>query len=289
MTENYFDIGAAQDIVRQSMNPTDAVVLPFFAPVFYWTRGRPNIPEQQSGVQHFGGWQTDAVRLEEELGGDIPFERLIRETIVTGDGESYDAYVCRYLIVATIGRRFRLTKRTLPDGSLDPQDKGRGHLQVLAYSTGFDKDNKAYIPWLPVVLSAKGMSANSLDKVLKKWQKVTAEARVQAGKVSSDFFWNRLGTFGKEVKKETVGKKGAQNYITPIQLMLPDKIDLDFLKKVFVGKEIAEKMGQCAEQAQEWLHAWDKLRGTRGDKTAPNEPESPTDAPPDQTDDEAPF
>ena len=281
--DNYFDVPReAAGAVSAASTIGEAIQLPFFAPVFWWVRGDSTVqPDVGSGVRHFGGWATDATALEAE-GLEIP-PYLMQEYFTSDDGKSYAVYACRTLAVAQIGIRFRWTIRRNPDGSVDARDKGRGHVHILCHSATYDKKAKTYTPWSPVVLSAKGLSARSLQDAFQTWSRSSAVPRAKmTSNAMANFFWCHVGTFGKEAQHEKVGKKGQQSYISPVQVYIPEDINEEYLKRTFVGREMAEKMGSLAEEAKEWLHAWDDQRGKgRDDGTSP-EPEY--DAPPEPVD-----
>jgi hypothetical protein len=234
------------------------VKLPFSVVLLWWKRGGD---EREDGVRKFGGWVAGYEDVLENASTDndgmpiIP-EKLVQENFVSSSGNPYSVYSVRNIAFAPIGKRFKWTYRTLSDGSKDPSDKGRGHVQVFGLSSFLD-DNKVYNLWKPVILSAKGLSAKSLQDAISEWERKTLAIRMSEGNgIPSNFFWSHLGTFGNEINKAQVGSGNKSNYITPVQIYLPQEINVDFLKKVFVGKGVATTMSVLAEEAKEWLEEW---------------------------------
>jgi hypothetical protein len=238
------------------------VQLPFSTVLFWWKRGGD---DRADGTQKYGGWVASYENVIENGGGEIP-SKLSQEQFQNYSGDLYEVYTTRNIAIAPIGKRFKWTYRSLPDGSKDPSDKGRGHLQVLGLSS-FLNEQKEHVLWQPVILSAKGLSAKSLQDALADWDRKTIALRAsECNGLPSNFFWVHLGTFGKEVKKLQVGRGNKSNYITPIQIFMPE-LNIDYLNKVYVGKNAAITMSVLAEQSQDWLKEWSK---NSQDETTPD-------------------
>jgi len=256
------------------------VQLPFSTVLFWWKRGGD---ERSDGTQKYGGWVAsyenvlESIPTNPEGRADIP-TKLSQETFHSDySGSSYEVFTTRNIAFAAIGKRFKWTYRTPPDGSKDPSDKGRGHLQVLGLSA-FLNDDKSYKLWLPVILSAKGLSAKSLQDALDSWERKTIALRAsECNGLPANFFWSHLGTFGKDVQKLQVGRGNKSNYITPIQIYMPSELNIDFLKRVYVGKDAAITMSVLAEQSQDWLTEWSKdSQGNEADTSS--DPDNVADA-----------
>lgn len=248
------DYGLAKKLAS-GMRQGDAVELPF--PVVYlWTINGQPIHKQQGGALYFGGWACKAEELQtiaDQQGLPIP-SGWKQVTIASRDGDEYEAYTTRHVIVAPIGRR---ESWILPDGRRSGHyvEGGRRHLQVLCYMG--EKQGDAYQPWGPVVLTAKGYQARNVLDAFTTWDKVTAAVRRQvAPTVPPWCFYLALGTFDKERRAISVGKPGAQSTITPVGAYVPPEIGEKHLKTLFVGQEVASIMGDLQDQAADWLAAW---------------------------------
>lgn len=265
MDNNYFDLDdQITETVDNAWNQQEGVQLPFDHVLFWWKRGDPSVQKDLgSGVRHFGGWAANVDNLFSGapiIDGNrwIP-DVFVEDTFVSSEeGETYQVYTTRRLAVAVIGQRFRWAYRRNPDGSIVKSDRGRGHVQILGLSA-LPKKDKSYDTWSPVVMSAKGLSAKALQEAISQWEKATAVLRSsEANSIPANFFWLHLGTFGDEIVKQKVGKGNTTNYITPPQLFQPENITVDFLKRVYVGKENAARMAVLAEEAEEWLADWNE-------------------------------
>lgn len=257
-----------QEFVNDMRNTMsgDKIELPFAAPIFWWLTGKP-VNKQVGSSPYFGGWAGTAEDVEDALqvmGTTLPvaFKRV---TLVNNEGKEYDVYGIRSMAVAVIAKRNRWI--------IDEQSgKGRSHTQVLCYMAEFNKEQKTYIPWGPVVLSAKALSGKALEDALREWDKKTAAVRRQfANNLPAWFFYAPVGTFGDKPNTKMVGNGGQQSPITPAQVYTPDEISEAQLKVWFVGADIAAIMADLKAQAKEWLEAWkpDKKTAVPDDNMPP--------------------
>ena len=130
---------------------------------------------------------------------------------------------------------------------------------VLAYL--FEKQGEngkaKFVPWGPVVLTAKGYQARNLLDAFARWDKATSQVRWKiAPGVPAWCFYLSLGTFGRDRQALNVGKPGAQSPITPISVYIPDRLTESFVSNLFVGSQVAEQMSTIQDQATAWLKAW---------------------------------
>ncbi|RPI87727.1 MAG: hypothetical protein EHM41_03935 [Chloroflexi bacterium] len=244
--------------IEQGMKSGEASELPF--PVVYiWTINGQATYKQQGGALYYGGWASKAEDMNaaaEQLGLSIP-QDWKQVTINSRDGGEFEAYTCRSAIIAPIGKRISW----LADGKRSTSyiEGGRRHVQVLAYlaENRSENGNRNFVPWGPVVLTAKGYQAGNLLEAFSQWDKATTQIRWKvAPGVPAWCFYLSLGTFGKERQVTNVGKPGAQSPITPITAYIPERLTEELMTSLFVGKEIAEKMASLQEQAAEWMNAW---------------------------------
>jgi hypothetical protein len=244
--------------LSEGMRSGSAIELPF--PVAYaWALNGQAGYKSQGAALYYGGWACkvdDIQAVAEQRGNPLPSDWK-QVTIASRDGDEYDAYTTRHLIVAPIGKR----ESWLYDGRRvnDYVEGGRRHLQVLAYLAESKGENgeKTFIPWGPIVLSAKGYQARNILNAFSAWDKATSSIRRKvAPGVPAWCFYLALGTFGKERQVVNVGKPGAQSPITPISAYIPDNLGEDAITGLFVGQEVAAEMADLSSQANEWINAW---------------------------------
>lgn len=240
------------------MRAGDVVDLPF--PVVYvWALNGQASYKAQGGAPYFGGWACKADELHavsEQQGLALPQEWKLT-TISSRDGGEFEAFTSRQAIVAPIGKR----ESWLHDGkrSAEYLEGGRRHLQVLAYLAEPQGKNgsRHYVPWGPVVLTAKGYQARNLLDAFIRWDKATSQIRRKvAPGVPAWCFYLALGTFEKERHAVNVGKPGAQSPITPISAYIPERFTEELITSLFVGNEVATLMSDLQDQAADWLKAW---------------------------------
>lgn len=228
----------------------EKIALPFVAPAFNWHRGdQSHAKDTGSGVQHFGGWVTDAPEL---LDSGLSSAWLGNEWCTASNGTAYEVYASRILHVALIGKR----ERWSPD---QPGGKPRSNVHALAVAATFDAQAKTYTTWSPVVLRCKGLAGKSFNDAISDWKRKTSAFRALMDKdYPAWVFYCTLGTFGTEFKSQSVGQGNTKSFITPISLYMPegDKFTAQWLQGRFVGDEVADHMLSLYDQAQDWLHAW---------------------------------
>ncbi len=244
--------------LESGMRAGETVELPF--PVIYiWALNGQSSYKSQGGALYYGGWACkveDLQALTGQQGLPVPSDWK-QVTIASRDGGEFEAYTTRNVIVAPIGKRVSW----LFDGKRFSTyvEGGRRHLQVLAYLAEAKGENgsKQFVPWGPVVLTAKGYQARNLLDAFARWDKATSQIRWKiAPGIPAWCFYLSLGTFGRERQAVNVGKPGAQSPITPISVYVPDRMTEDFVSSLFVGQPVAELMSSLQDQASDWLKAW---------------------------------
>jgi hypothetical protein len=240
------------------MRAGESVELPF--PVIYiWALNGQSSYKSQGGALYYGGWACkvdDLQALTGQQGLPVPADWK-QVTISSRDGGEFEAFTTRNVIVAPIGKR----ESWLYDGKRFSAyvEGGRRHLQVLAYLAEAKGENgsKQFVPWGPVVLTAKGYQARNLQDAFARWDKATSQIRWKiAPGIPAWCFYLSLGTFGRERQALNVGKPGAQSPITPISVYVPDRMTDEFVSNLFVGSPVAEQMSALQDQATDWLKAW---------------------------------
>jgi hypothetical protein len=266
MTDTFFEVDAeTAAALNQGMNLRTNIELPFKAPVFWWRNGAANMRAlaNQAPALFFGGWETDQEVFDEATQeyGAYNNETWAACDMTSKDGKDYTAYTVRGLVVAPISYRaawFIKDRATGVTTRFTDWVAGARHQTQMLALLGHKNEEGMNIPWGPVVLSAKGYQAQYLLKAAKDWAKIIQKGRNQyAPQVPVWGFWMALGTWGNQPIIEMAGKAGAQSPITPIKLAAaPATIDVDFLKRLFVGRDGLTLMRYHLEEAKEWLDAW---------------------------------
>jgi hypothetical protein len=148
------------------------------------------------------------------------------------------------------------------------------------------KEENKYLPFYPVLLSAKGWQATHLEKSISTWASKTLQVRQKLARsakntdaIPASMFWSAIGTWGAEPKVESVGS-GNKSNITPISAFLPKEVGEELLENLFIGKGVIEWMLDLKRQAAEWLGAWSHLAATQAATRAPIPPEGDFMVPP---------
>lgn len=244
------------------MKLSGTIELPFPTAYVWVTNGQASNKSlaKIAPVLYYGGFSAnkdDIDVLINQFGLPVPNE-FIETTIATRNGDEFNAYTAREIYVAPIDYRESWLDADSKLRRPDFADGYRRHFQALVYL--FTREGEqTFIPWHPVVLSAKGFQARNLRDSFAAWQKATATARsVAAPNIKAWFFILKLGTFGDERKAVLVGQEGAKSPITPISPFIPKNVTPELVANLFVGQEVAALMADYKRQSQEWLRAWDE-------------------------------
>lgn len=288
MTDTMFDIPQEfSDALNQGLKQEGGVQLPFTAPLMWWSNGSAQNKGlvKVSPALYFGGWMTQEEHMDDaaQENGGIPVA-FAKTDFVNRKGDSIPAYSARAVVMVPLAYRVAWVPKRDNGGfgeRFTAYHPGTSmHIQLLALLATATEDNQ-YRPWGPVILSAKSFQAGYLLDAIKEWPKVIGPALRQIGsKTPASAFWMGVGTFGTEFTQKMVGKNGSQSPITPLTLFTPANVDIDLLKKLFVGAETVAKMADYIAQAAEWLQAWKQPQSAQAG--GPSEPEWPVDQPGDE-------
>lgn len=220
----------------------DGIQLPFFAPIIWWKNGGKQF-KQVGGVSYFGGWVCNQEEYEIACAEFLDPLANFQPATYTGRDGDFSVYESRMIAIAPIIIRKRW-------------HEGRSHLQALCYAaTSKEVDAKRqYVPWGPVILSAKGLQTQRFMGSMRGWETHTAEGRREHAPGMPAFaFWSIFGTFGETPEIEMVGGSGKQSPITPIQVWKPEITESN-LVKFFIGDEVASAIMDYKNLAREWAN-----------------------------------
>lgn len=219
-------------------------------PVAQWLHGDPKLAAV-GGIGHTGGLILPTKHIDESL---TPPAGWSRTTVAFSSGKSENVLACARPYLAVIRQRFRWFAIFNGVATYYPRSAYapglRGHVQVLALARGFD---------FPIVVTFKGKASQEFERLAKAFQAAVDGA-------SGPLLKGKLGRFprfafylplvpGPHVK---VGQKGQESIITPPTLALPEKVDAETLKKLYIGREALVSAQAYYHAAAEWAAAWDK-------------------------------
>lgn len=226
--------------------------LPFPAPIFYVVNGKP---ESQGSVPttKFGGWATDAEKLDQILAGAKVPSFLTVANFNSNSGPAFRVYTSRALVVSIACWRsswISKDKRRTPEYA----EGSRRHIQALGV-VAVPGDNGFEI-WSNVILSAKGLQAKKLLIAIEDWSRHTAVIRAKlAPGIPAFMFYCAMGTFGPEPVIEMVGSGTQKSPITPIVVLQKD-IDKAGLEKIYGGETLLDRINELQKSSNQWVNAW---------------------------------
>lgn len=239
--------------LKDGMKDNTGIKLPFAAPTLWWLNGKAAFKNESAitDARRFGGWGISKEEID-ELGIKAAPSWQLQE-LTNAKGDSYSAYICRTAWVHPIARRFAW---------FENEGKWRTSLNVLCFLSLRNKEGE-FLPYGPVVLSAKSFTGSALDAAFKKFASQTAQVREGA---LQQFFLHGIGTFGDApIFQDAKGKGGSSSTITPPQLFIPkDGFNDDNLTKYFANPETMLAMAKYKKESAEWVEDWAK-RGKKQD------------------------
>lgn len=254
-------------------------------PVAQWLHGDPKLAAA-GGVAHTGGLILPTKHIDESL---TPPAGWSRTTIAFSSGKSENVLACAKPYLAVIRQRFRWFVVQGGQVSYAPRsayrEGMRGHVQVLALARGFE---------FPIVVTFKGKASQEFERLAKAFQAAVDAASApllkgKQGRFPRFAFYMPLVP-GPHVK---VGQKGQESIITPPILALPEKVDADVLKKLYIGREALVAAQAYYHAAAEWTAAWDKggAEAENGEEQGTDfaPPPAPYPPPPDHEGDDVPL
>lgn len=251
---------------------SEGVRLPWPTVYLHWLNGDRKQSDRKD-ARKFGGWACDAEKVSEV---DPAALGKMEQYIASGTEGDYNAASRRTLTVAVIAQRTRWLAK---DGKQSSPHYAPGfqrrHIQVLTLAALGEKNDIV----LPAVLTAKGFNAKHLLEAFSAWDKAIRPfaAELNAKQLPPAAWWKTIGTTGDKPEFVTVGTDTV-NEITPPRAILPDKLDVDGVKRRFIGAQLIRRAAEMLAEAEAWLNAW-KDDGER--KQAPGRPAEP--------DEEVPF
>lgn len=228
----------------------DQVQLPFFAPFVSWDNGNAAYRQSTAAAAYTGGWSmfADAAEILSKDYEHMHSHFQLIENLQKGDKE-VTGWMAQWLPVAVIGQRMRWIA--------EEGQRPRSHLQVLVMTAEADKDG-VMAAYAPMVLTVKGQNGTTtLQGALGEWRAKSAKARRDLAKgLSESAFWVPLGVFTKKREAIMIGTAPNQKQVVPIKLHMPDELTVDVLRRLYVGREVAEYMLDLRSQAEPWLNEW---------------------------------
>ncbi len=262
--------------LERSMDTGARTRLPFAAPYLWVVNGDPKM-KPLGGALYYGGWITRAEEMLavcEEKGVAVP-PGFARQPIPLRNGEEFEGFATRYVLVAPIGARSAWLQGSNNLHVSRYQEGARRHVQALCLlgSKHGENGSATVIPWGPVVLTAKGYQATYLVKAFREWEKKTKPLRQKvAPGVPAACFYMAVGTFGDKPEVMNVGRAESST-ITPIRLYLPSALTEKTMEQLFVTEALAQLMVELRKEAEPWLNAWEPAEGEMDEAPAPPEEE----------------
>lgn len=275
----------APDDFGQAVGNTlnEGIQLPFFAPFLSFFNGAPAY-KKASLAAYTGGWSMftqDMDAIAQDVGHVHNGFELV-DGLSSKDKE-YSSYLAQHLYVTLIGQRTRWV--------VGDNGKKRSHMQALVAVAEDPGLNNPLEYYGLMVLVAKGYQTENLKKSLQSWAQQSFGLRKKAaggGKppLHESLFWVPIGRFGKERQVEQRGAGTQVSPIAPIMTRFPDlstDAGMQYMRMMFIGREVAEFLRDIAVQSREWLFDKDWLHA--GDEPQAGAGGGGQDQPPDPQDD----
>lgn len=214
--------------------------------------------------------------LVDEKGNWLPAEGTSR------DGKTFQEYVTRNIFIAPFARRTSFFNQTTKERRTKKFADARFCLNVvgMGYSLVAEGDTLKFVPWMPIIVSAKGTQAFDILTAWDAFKKASVGARKKLGgtKEAETVYVIGLGTFGADRIQKIAGKEaGKQSPVTPLSFRFPETVSAEWLEKRYVGDGFIDGLKEMVTLAAEWQAEW-KVDSTGAPDTAPVNEDLPYDA-----------
>lgn len=214
--------------------------LTILPPVIQWRRG-DLVTENE--LLRDGCWQLPVENF-------TMLEDWISVNVLHGGGVVVPSYLLEIIHIAILTHKKRWYIR---DGEgnttfVDTFTEGaRSRLQIWALCQELDNE--------PIIVSIAGLNAKSVSQASMDFIRkvITPASRMAKTRFGRHHFWMPLATGGKQETRQN-------QYVTPPVLALED-INVEVMRSLFTGREVAELAEDMLDEAKEWATAKDENSG----------------------------
>ncbi len=221
----------------------------FSAPSVFWKHGSKKFKESD-GINHLGGFFFTY----EQAGADAEIPGWQPSSFV-GDNdkeiEGLSAFKARIIIVRSRRRWFKDDGGQMTYRAWNDYVKGfRGQMQSVGFIQGYDA---------PVCFTFKGMAVSRVEEVIRyhsaKVVSVANKEAPQGRKLPGYALWMNV----MSGKHEKVGSGRDVAEVTMPELYTPKVVDLEYARKLYVGRDMLIAGQTLYRGLDEWAAQWNRF------------------------------
>lgn len=232
-----------------AVDPTAQDAIQFSAPVVFWKHGKLEM-EAAGGINFTGGFFFTY----EQAGDETQIPKWEESWFKGDNNKKVYGLAARGAQITIIRSRRRWFKedgnRTLYRAWNSYEAGYRGQMQSIGFINGYD---------VPVCFAFKGMLITHIEEVIRHHsQKVVSIANQSApeGQKLPHYACWMVVQAGKHFE---IGSGNKKSEVTMPELWLPKAIDIDFARKMYVGREQLTRSQWLYRELEDWAHQWDRF------------------------------
>lgn len=220
----------------------------FSAPIVFWKHGKTEL-EQAGGVSYTGGFFFTYEQAGEQA--EIP---KWEESWFKGDKGKIYGLAAQGAQITIVRSRRRWFKddggRNIYRAWNNYTEGYRGQMQSIGFIKGYD---------VPVCFAFKGMLITSIEEVIRyhnsKLVSLANQSAPQGQKLPHYAMWMVVHA-GKHAE---IGQGNKKSEVTMPELWLPKSVDIDYARKMYVGKEQLLRSQALYHELDGWAKQWDRF------------------------------
>lgn len=217
-------------------------------PLIQWHNGQQAL-KKDNGIMGKGGFFINS--REQRKAASLPDWKPDEITFDSGESETGPASTSARIAVI---RSRRCWQEKTPAGV------------VLSHWNDYAKGKSGRQQWLIAVegcseffvFSVKGTNGQAMETAIAEHQKKVVAAARSLSKKNLPLYAFWLTVAGGEFVQ--VGQAGQQKWVTPPHVVLPAKIEKEFLINAFVGQENLSAFQQAFTEGETWAKQWSDAR-----------------------------
>ena len=237
-----------QDFDWNAVDGTAQDAIQFSAPIVFWKHGKQGM-QKVGGIEYTGGFFFTF----DEAGENAEIAKWEHASFTNDEGKEIEGLAARGAQITIVRSRRRWFREDGNRRIFRPwnqyNDGYRGQMQSIGFINGYP---------VPVCFSVKGLLLTHFDEVIRyhnsKVVSIANQTAPEGRKLPAYALWMAIHA-GKHSK---AGQGNKQSEVTWPELWLPKVLDLDYARKMYVGKDQLTRSQALYRELDDWAQQWSR-------------------------------